>query len=157
VAVGLAFLGILGAAIAWVARRPRVGASREIHPVRLTVGGALSELTVQNRSRRRTAGGVALEGFGRRLPIVLRRSKARRARWWCSPCPPSAGVCSGRSLLVSSPIRSGCCVGQHQRDTATLWVHPGYRPRPLPSGLHRNLDGPDSGDARGRHHVPQPP
>src|SRR4051794_15176416 len=89
VAIGLAFLGTLGAAIAWVSQRPRVDSTRQIHPVRLTVGGtALSELTVQNRSRRRTAGGVALEGFGDTfLPIVLPALEPGESQTVLQPLP----------------------------------------------------------------------
>jgi uncharacterized protein (DUF58 family) len=152
VAIGLAFLAIIGAAIAWVARRPRVDSRRELHPVRLTVGGtALSELTVQNRSRRRTAGGVALEGFGDTfLPIVLPALEPGESQTVLQPLPTERrGVFQVGPLLVSRSDPFGLLrVGQHQRDTATLWVHPKVIDlAPLPSGLHRDLDGPDSGDA----------
>jgi uncharacterized protein (DUF58 family) len=152
VAIGLAFLGTFAAAVAWVSRRPRVDASREIHPVRLTVGGtALSELTVVNRSRRRTAGGVALEGFGDTfLPIVLPALEPGESQTVLQPLPTERrGVFQVGPLLVSRSDPFGLLrVGQHQRDVSTLWVHPRVIDlAPLPSGLHRDLDGPDSGDA----------
>ena len=152
VAIGLAFLGIFVAALAWVARRPRVDSTREIHPVRLTVGGtALSELTVQNRSRRRTTGGVALEGFGQTfLPIVLPALEPGESQTVVQPLPTDhRGVFQVGPLLVSRSDPFGLLrVGQHQRDVSTLWVHPRVIDlAPLPSGLHRDLDGPDSGDA----------
>jgi uncharacterized protein (DUF58 family) len=152
VAIGLAFLGTFAAAVAWVARRPRVDSSRQIHPVRLAVGGtALSELTVVNRTRRRTAGGVALEGFGATfLPIVLPALEPGESQVVLQPLPTDRrGVFQVGPLLVSRSDPFGLLrIGQHQRDVATLWVHPRVIDlAPLPSGLHRDLDGPDSGDA----------
>lgn len=151
-AIALAFLVALGAAVAWVLRRPRVDASRTIHPVRITVGGtALSELTVVNRSRRRTAGGVALEGFGdQHLPVVLPALEPGESQTVVQPLPTDRrGVFQVGPLLVSRSDPFGLLrVGQHQRDMATLWVHPATVDlTPLPSGLHRDLDGPDRGDA----------
>jgi uncharacterized protein (DUF58 family) len=59
------------------------------------------------------------------------------------------GVFRVGPLLVSRSDPFGLLrVGQHQRDVSTLWVHPRVIDlAPLPSGLHRDLDGPDSGDA----------
>jgi uncharacterized protein (DUF58 family) len=152
VGIGVAFLMTVGVAIAWVLRRPPVDSTREIHPVRITVGGtALSELTVLNRSRRRTAGGVALEGFGDdHLSVVLPPLEPGESQTIVQPLPTDRrGVYQVGPLLVSRSDPFGILrIGQNQRDTATLWVHPKVIDMaPLPSGLHRDLDGPDSGDA----------
>jgi uncharacterized protein (DUF58 family) len=152
VAFAVAFFLITGAAVIWVSQRPRVDSSREVKPVRVSVGGsAISELLVENHTRRRTAGGVALEGFGDTLlPIVLPALDPGQSETVLQPLPTDhRGVFQVGPLLVSRSDPFGLLrVGQHQRDIATLWVHPRVIDlAPLPSGLHRDLDGPDSGDS----------
>ena len=56
IAIGFAFVLVLVVAAIWVTRRPRVDATRVVRPERVTIGGiAVSEMRIQNRSRRRTA------------------------------------------------------------------------------------------------------
>lgn len=151
-AVGLAFALAVLAAIGWVLRRPRVRATRQIRPPRVTVGGeATSELRIENRSRRRTSGGVALEGFGAQLiPVVLPALESGATETIHQPLPTDhRGVYQVGPLLLSRSDPFGMLrVGQEHEDVATLWVHPRVIDLvPFPTGLHRDLDGPDSGDA----------
>jgi uncharacterized protein (DUF58 family) len=136
----------------WVTRRPRVDAVRVVRPERVTVGGvAVSEMRIQNRSRRRTAGGMALESFGdRRIPVSLPALEPGAGETVLQPLPTNRrGVFQVGPLLVSRSDPFGLLrIGQQQRDLATLWVHPRIVDlNPFPSGLNRDLDGPDLGDA----------
>ena len=151
-AIGCAFLAVLGVAAVWIIRRPRVDATRIVSPERVTVGGyATSEMHIVNRSRRRTAGGIAMETFGSRLiPISLPALEPGASETVHQPLPTEhRGVYQVGPLLVSRSDPFGLLhIGQHQRDEATLYVHPRVLPlNPFPSGLHRDLDGPDLGDA----------
>jgi hypothetical protein len=142
----------MSAAVAWVMRRPRVDASREIRPVRVTVDGhAVSELRIHNQSRRRTTGGLALEAFGDDLiPVTIPALEPGQSEVILQPLPTGRrGVYQVGPLLVSRSDPFGLVrVGQEQRDVATLWVHPRIiELSPFPSGLHRDLEGPDLGDA----------
>ena len=152
VAIGFAFLLVLVVAAIWVTRRPRVDAVRVVRPERVTVGGvAVSEMRIQNRSRRRTAGGMALEAFGeRRIPVSLPALEPGAGETVLQPLPTDRrGVFQVGPLLVSRSDPFGLLrIGQQQRDLATLWVHPRIvELNPFPSGLNRDLDGPDLGDA----------
>ena len=147
VAVGLAFVLVLAVAAVWVTRRPRVDATRVVRPERVTVGeAAVSEMTIRNRSRRRTAGGIALETFGeRRIPVALPALEPGQSELVLQPLPTDhRGVYSVGPLLVSRSDPFGLLrLGQEQRDLATLYVHPRIVDlHPVPSGLHRDLDGP---------------
>ncbi len=152
VAIGCAFVLVLVIAAVWVTRRPRVDATRVVRPERVTVGGiAVSEMRIQNRSRRRTAGGTALETFGeRRIPVSLPALEPGAGETVLQPLPTDRrGVFQVGPLLVSRSDPFGLLrIGQQQRDLATLYVHPRIVDlNPFPSGLHRDLDGPDLGDA----------
>lgn len=152
VGIGLAFVVVLLGAAIWVTRRPRVDATRVVRPERVTVGGeAVSEMRIQNRSRRRTAGGIALESFGsRRIPVALPALEPGASELVLQPLPTDArGVYRVGPLLVGRSDPFGLIrIGQEQRDLATLFVHPRIVDLdPFPSGLHRDLDGPDLGDA----------
>jgi uncharacterized protein (DUF58 family) len=152
IAVGFSFLLVLVVAAVWVSRRPRVDATRVVRPERVTVGGiAVSEMRIQNRSRRRTAGGTALEAFGdRRIPVSLPALEPGAGETVLQPLPTNRrGVFQVGPLLVSRSDPFGLLrIGQEQRDLATLYVHPRVIDlSPFPSGLHRDLDGPDLGDA----------
>jgi uncharacterized protein (DUF58 family) len=152
VAIGFAFVLVLVIAAIWVTRRPRVDAVRVVRPERVTVGGvAVSEMRIQNRSRRRTAGGMALETFGdRRIPVSLPALEPGAGETVLQPLPTNRrGVFQVGPLLVSRSDPFGLLrIGQQQRDLATLWVHPRIVDlNPFPSGLNRDLDGPDLGDA----------
>ncbi len=152
VAVGLAFVLVLLIAVVWVTRRPRVDATRVVRPERVTLGDqAVSEMTIHNRSRRRTAGGTALEAFGdRRIPVSLPALEPGQSELVLQPLPTDRrGVYAVGPLLVSRSDPLGLLqLGQQQRDLATLYVHPRIvELLPFPSGLHRDLDGPDLGDA----------
>ena len=152
IAIGFAFVLVLVVAAVWVTRRPRVDATRVVRPERVTIGGiAVSEMRIQNRSRRRTAGGTALESFGdRRIPVSLPVLEPGAAETVLQPLPTGRrGVFQVGPLLVSRSDPFGLLrIGQQQRDLATLFVHPRVVDlNPFPSGLHRDLDGPDLGDA----------
>ena len=152
VAVGLAFMIILAAAAVWVTRRPRVDATRVVRPERVTVGGeAASVMRIHNRSRRRTAGGTALESFGdRHIPVALPALEPGASETVLQPLPTDRrGVYQVGPLRISRSDPFGLIqIGQEQRDLATLYVHPRIIDlNPFPSGLNRDLDGPDLGDA----------
>jgi uncharacterized protein (DUF58 family) len=152
VSLGVAFLLAMAAATIWVVRRPRVEASRVVTPERVTVGaGADSVLRIRNRSRRRTSAGMVLEGFGDALLPVSMPSLDPGAEETIVRRLPTdrRGVYRVGPLLVRRSDPFGLLhVRQEQRDAATLWVHPVvYDLPPLPSGLQRDLDGPDLGDA----------
>lgn len=151
-AFGLAFAALLAVALVWVFRRPRVRASRTVSPERVTVGEtALSELTVTNLSRRRTTGGVAVEAFGDELlPVELPALEPGQSELVVQALPTDRrGVFRVGPLLVARSDPFGLVrVGQEQRDLAQLFVHPRVLDlAPFPSGLHRDLDGPNSGEA----------
>ena len=152
VAVGLAFVIILAIAGIWVTRRPRVDATRVVRPERVTVGGeAASVMLIHNRSRRRTAGGNALESFGDHwIPVSLPALEPGASETVLQPLPTDRrGVYRVGPLLISRSDPFGLIrIGQEQRDLATLYVHPRVIDlNPFPSGLNRDLDGPDLGDA----------
>ncbi len=151
-AVAVAFVTVLAVAAIWVTRRPRVDAERAVRPERVTVGEpAVSEMTIRNRSRRRTAGGIALEAFGNeRIPVSLPALEPGQSELVLQPLPTDhRGVFQVGPLLVNRSDPFGLIqLGQQQRDLATLYVHPRVVDlHPVPSGTHRDLDGPDSGDA----------
>ena len=152
VALGVAFAVLLAVAAIWVTRRPLVDATRVVRPERVTVGHeAVSEMRIVNRSRRRTAGGIALEAFGdRRIPVALPALEPGASELVLQPLPTDArGVYQVGPLLVGRSDPFGLIrIDQEQRDLATLYVHPQIVDlNPFPSGLHRDLDGPDLGDA----------
>jgi uncharacterized protein (DUF58 family) len=151
-AVAIAFTLVLAIAAIWVTRRPRVDATREVRPERVTVGEpAVSEMTIRNRSRRRTAGGTALEAFGdRHIPVSLPALEPGQSELVLQPLPTDhRGLFRVGPLLVGRSDPFGLLqLGQEQRDMAVLYVHPRVvELHPVPSGLHRDLDGPDLGDA----------
>ena len=73
IGLGLAFLVLVVIGRVWIVRRPRVDASRSVVPERVRAGRpARSQLTVLNRGRRPTSGGLALEQFGNSMiPVEL--------------------------------------------------------------------------------------
>jgi len=152
VAAGVALLVLIAAAIVLVLRPSRVEASRILRPERVKVGDvATCELRLRNRSRRRTAGGVALEVFGSRvLPIELPSLAGGADAVVTHELPTEhRGVYQVGPLLLDRSDPFGLVrVGQRQQTTATLWVHPLVLPLdPFPSGITRDLDGPYSGEA----------
>jgi uncharacterized protein (DUF58 family) len=151
-AFGFALALLLAVALVWVLRRPRVQATRRVSPERVTVGEtALSELTVTNLGRRRTTGGIAVEAFGGELlSVELPALEPGQSELVVQPLPTDQrGVFQVGPLLVARSDPFGLLrVGQEQRDLAILYVHPRVlHLAPFPSGLHRDLDGPSSGEA----------
>lgn len=151
-ALGVAFLFALLAATLWVLRRPRVRASRQLVPERVTIGQpAHSELRVTNLGRRRTNGGVALEQFGTRLlPIELPAIDPNETVTVTQNLPTTQrGVYQIGPLVVSrSDPFSLIRIGQPQREKLQFYVHPRVIDlRPFPSGRHRDLEGTSSGEA----------
>lgn len=152
VAVGCAFFVVLLVALFWVLRKPSVEASRIVEPERVRVGSeATSTLTITNRGRRRTNGGVALEQFGLRLlPVTLPSLSGNGVGEVTHELPTNRrGVYAVGPLLVDRSDPFGFVrTGQRRTGNAVLYVHPlVHTLDPFPSGLNRDLDGPSFGEA----------
>jgi uncharacterized protein (DUF58 family) len=152
VALGIAFLVALVVAVGWVLRRPRVRAVRVLRPERVEVGNpAISELRITNVGRRRTTGSVALEQFGDRLlPVEVPALEPEETALITQALPTDRrGVYQVGPLQVSrSDPFSLIRIGQQQEDVTTFYVHPRIiAMSPLPSGVHRDLEGSNLGEA----------
>ena len=136
----------------WIMRRPRVDAARVVVPERVRAGRpARSDLTVMNTGRRRTSGGVALERFGdTQLPIELPSLEPSEVATITTELPTTArGVFRVGPLDVTRADPFGLVrSGEPDENITKLWVHPTIHPlEPFPSGIARDLEGPDSGEA----------
>ena len=151
-ALGGAFLLTVLVGRLWIVRRPRVSASRVVIPERVRAGRpARSELTVVNAGRRRTSGGVALEQFGAsQLPVELPSLEPNEAATITTELPTDRrGVFEVGPLDVTRSDPFGLVQsGEPEEGVARLWVHPTIHPvEPFPSGVARDLEGPESGEA----------
>ncbi len=151
-ALGIAFLIAVVIARLWIVRRPRVSATRVVKPERVRSGReARSNLTITNQGRRRTSGGVALEAFGQtRLAIDLPSLEPGESVVISTDLPTDRrGVFRVGPLDVTRADPFGLMrSGEPDEGLATLYVHPViHEVEPFPSGLARDLDGPDSGEA----------
>jgi len=136
----------------WIVRRPRVEASRVVIPERVRVGRpAQSNLTVQNAGRRRTSGGLALEQFGGdSLPIEVPSLEPGEAITIETTLPTDRrGVFTVGPLDVTRADPFGLVrSGDPDEGIKKLWVHPQiHQLEPFPSGIARDLEGPESGEA----------
>ncbi len=151
-ALGIAFLIAVLIGRLWIVRRPRVSASRVVVPERVRSGRvARSNLTITNQGRRRTSGGVALERFGdTRLPIDLPSLEPGESVVITTELPTDRrGVFRVGPLDVTRADPFGLMrSGEPDDGLATLFVHPVvHEMEPFPSGIARDLEGPDSGEA----------
>lgn len=152
IALGLAFLITVVVARIWIIRRPRVTASRTVIPERVRSGRpARSELTITNRGRRRTSGGLALERFGDgQLPVEVPGLEPGESAVITTELPTDRrGVFRVGPLDVTRADPFGLMrAGEPDEGISRLWVHPiVHELEPYPSGHARDLEGPDSGEA----------
>jgi uncharacterized protein (DUF58 family) len=151
-ALGVAFLLAVLIGRLWIVRRPRVEANRVVVPERVRVGRpARSNLTIINTGRRRTSGGLALEQFGgTQLPIELPSLEPNESATISTELPTdSRGVFRVGPLDVTRADPFGLVrSGEPDEGITRLWVHPlVHQLEPFPSGIARDLEGPDSGEA----------
>ncbi len=152
VALGVALLIAVVIGRIWIVRRPRVAATRVVIPERVRAGRtARTELTVTNKGRRRTSGGIALEQFGEtQLPVELPSLEPNESATITTDLPTNArGVFKVGPLDVTRSDPFGLVrSGEPEEGVANLWVHPIVHPvEPFPSGVARDLEGPESGEA----------
>jgi uncharacterized protein (DUF58 family) len=151
-ALGIAFLLVVLVGRLWIVRRPRVDAHRVVVPERVRAGRpARSNLTITNTGRRRTSGGIALEQFGdSQLPIELPSLEPNESATISTELPTTTrGVFRVGPLDVTRADPFGLVrSGEPDEGITTLWVHPlVHQLEPFPSGVARDLEGPDSGEA----------
>ena len=151
-ALGIAFLLAVIIGRLWIVRRPRVAASRVVSPERVRAGRpARSNLTITNTGRRRTSGGIALEQFGdSQLPIELPSLEPNESATITTILPTSQrGVFRVGPLDVTRADPFGLVrSGEPDEGVTKLWVHPLiHQLEPFPSGIARDLEGPESGEA----------
>lgn len=152
VALGLALLVAVIIGRIWIVRRPRVEARRVVLPERVRVGRpARSNLTIRNAGRRRTSGGVALERFGETsLPVEVPSLEPGESATIETELPTDQrGVFRVGPLDVTRADPFGLVrSGEPDEGVTKLWVHPQTHPLdPFPSGVARDLEGPESGEA----------
>ncbi|MGI9607761.1 MAG: DUF58 domain-containing protein [Acidimicrobiales bacterium] len=152
VALGIAFLVAVAIGRLWIVRRPRVEASRVVVPERVRAGRpARTHLTITNGGRRRTSGGIAYETFGAdQIPVELPGLEPGDSAVVTTELPTELrGVFRVGPLDVTRGDPFGLVrSGEPEEGVARLWVHPVVHTLdPFPSGLARDLDGPESGEA----------
>ncbi len=152
IAMGVALLLAVAVGRLWIVRRPRVAASRVVVPERVRVGRpARSNLTITNAGRRRTSGGTALEQFGDvQLPIEVPSLEPGESATIETDLPTDRrGVFRVGPLDVTRADPFGLVSsGEPDEGLQRLWVHPQiHQLEPFPSGVARDLEGPDSGEA----------
>ncbi len=151
-ALGIALLIAVVIGRLWILRRPRVDAVRVVAPERVRAGRpARSDLTITNSGRRRTSGGIALEQFGdTQLPIELPSLEPSESATITTELPTSErGVFRVGPLDITRADPFGLVrSGEPDEGITNLWVHPTiHQLEPFPSGIARDLEGPDSGEA----------
>ncbi|MDH3705303.1 MAG: DUF58 domain-containing protein [Acidimicrobiia bacterium] len=152
IGVGVAFLAVVGFAVILVSRPPSVTVEREVRPTRVMAEQpAEVELVIQNQGRRTTPSGVALERFGDiALPVTVPAVPPGESVSVVTALPTDRrGVYNVGPLLInrSDPLALARR-GELARSVAELRVHPKiHEVDPYPSGLTRDLDGPNSGEA----------
>lgn len=151
-ALGIAFLAAVAIGRLWIIRRPRVSATRVVVPERVRAGRpARSHLTIVNQGRRPTSGGIALERFGDvRLPVELPSLEPGETAVITTDLPTDRrGSFRVGPLDVTRADPFGLVqTGQEDEGVSRLWVHPIIHDLyPFPSGIARDLEGPDSGEA----------
>lgn len=151
-ALGLALLAAVVIGRLWIVRRPRVEASRLVIPERTRVGRpARSNLTISNTGRRRTAGGLALERFGEsQLPVEVPSLEPGESVTIETSLPTDErGVFRVGPLDVTRADPFGLVrSGDPDEDITNLYIHPQiHQLEPFPSGIARDLEGPEIGKA----------
>lgn len=152
IALGLAFLAAVAIGRLWIIRRPRVTATRVVAPERVRAGRtAKSHLSITNYGRRTTSGGIALEQFGdQQLPIELPALEPGEQAVITTELPTDRrGAFRVGPLDVTRADPFGLVQsGEPDEAVSRLWVHPTiHELYPFPSGIARDLEGPDSGEA----------
>lgn len=151
-ALGVALLAAVVIGRLWIVRRPRVDAYRTVVPARVRSGRpARSDLTITNSGRRRTSGGIALEQFGdTQLPIEVPSLEPSESAVITTDLPTDQrGVFRVGPLDVTRADPFGLVrSGEPDEGITKLWVHPVvHQLEPFPSGIARDLEGPESGEA----------
>lgn len=152
IALGFAMLIAVIIGRLWIVRRPRVEATRVVVPERVRAGRpARSNLTVLNAGRRRTSGGVALEQFGDEfLPVEVPSLEPGQSTTIETQLPTDhRGVFRVGPLDVTRADPFGLVrSGEPDEGITNLYVHPQvHQLKPFPSGVARDLEGPESGEA----------
>ncbi len=152
IALGFAMLIAVIIGRLWIVRRPRVEATRVVVPERVRAGRpARSNLTVLNAGRRRTSGGVALEQFGDDfLPVEVPSLEPGQSTTIETQLPTDhRGVFRVGPLDVTRADPFGLVrSGEPDEGITNLYVHPQvHQLKPFPSGVARDLEGPESGEA----------
>jgi len=151
-AIGISSLAVVAIAVALVSRPPTVGVEREVRPTRVMSGQpAEVQLRIINAGRRSAPAGVALERFGdRALPVTVPTLASGESVVLTKDLPTDRrGVYEVGPLIInrSDPL-SLARRGQWSSEVGRLHVHPRiHQVQPFPSGLARDLDGPNSGEA----------
>lgn len=151
-ALGIALVAVVLIAVLVVSRPPSLTVEREVQPGRVLAGQpAQVSLRITNSGRRAAAAGVALERFGSdALPISVPALAVGASTTLVAPLPTEQrGIFDVGPLVVnrSDPL-SLARRGEWSSDVGELRVHPRIHDvEPFPSGLARDLDGPNSGEA----------
>ncbi len=152
VGIAIAFLVAILIAIAQVARPPRLDVDRVVEPQRVLAGGSSTdELRLTNTGRRATRRGVGIERFGDGVIAVhvpaLQPGESITVRHELPTERRGVYPVGPLELNRSDPL-SLARRGTWRSETAELIVHPVVHDvDPFPSGLSRDLDGPNSGEA----------
>jgi uncharacterized protein (DUF58 family) len=152
VIVGLAALGALVVAAAWMALSPDLAVTREINPLRVTEGElSRGTITVINRTARRSPPVLAVDHVGSRRVVVPMPSLAGGERSSASYPLPTArrGLHSVGPLTVghTDPLRLMRMATDYPAPTV-LRVHPRVSPvAAMPTGRSADMDGPTSATA----------
>lgn len=150
--VGLALIGALLIGFTAVSRRPAVNGSRLLVPDRvLEDAPAASRLTLTNRRRRGISAGVVLERIGRDLiPVAMPALGPNQSTIVDVPLPTGRrGVYQIGPLALERTDPFGLFTREGEREpVAELRVYPRiHHVDPYPSGMTRDLDGPNAGEA----------
>lgn len=150
--VGLALGGAILAGFAMIARRPAITGTRSLVPNRVIEGAtASSHLTLTNRSRRTVAAGTVLERVGgEMLPVALPTLGPQQSAVVDVELPTQRrGVYQVGPLGLERTDPFGLVRREGEREpVAELRVYPRiHSVDPFPSGMTRDLDGPNTGEA----------
>ncbi|MDQ6613993.1 MAG: DUF58 domain-containing protein [Actinomycetota bacterium] len=147
VAIGVMGVLLLSTASLWVLIRPRLAVTRQIDPVRVTVGEtALGLVSLSNLARRPSAPFIAEDRFsGQALDVPIPRLAPGAAKRTTYRLPTNRRrVAQVGPMIIGRSDPFGLVrIEQRHGTTETFWVHPRRYPiEPLGSSRLRSLDGP---------------